>query len=152
MLRDIADPWDTGRLQRNSRVKASGDGAVNNGLPLLVEQGDHFSLRSDDPVDPLVRVIEEPSNSFLFFNRRDWHVCATHSLVIYVLSLADARDEKGEAVDEIWRLEEVSIKAALHFCFGYEDSVCRADDASAMRNFDAAFKRSQADYKIPGVD
>jgi len=59
MLRDIPEPGDAGWFQRDGGVEATGDGAVDDGLLLLLQQLDQLLLGADVAPDPPVRVVEE---------------------------------------------------------------------------------------------
>src|ERR1035437_7779258 len=49
MLRNVAEPGYAGRFEGDGGVETAGNGAVDDGLLLLVEQHDHLSLRPDRP-------------------------------------------------------------------------------------------------------
>ena len=56
---DVAEPGDAGGFEGDVGVKAAGDGAVDDGLLLLVEQGDQLPLRPNRPLNPPARVVEK---------------------------------------------------------------------------------------------
>ena len=56
MRRDIAKPEDTGGLEFDIGVEAAGDGAVDDGLLLLIQQRDGFALGPDGPLPPPARM------------------------------------------------------------------------------------------------
>ena len=71
MLRHVAEPLHARRLQPDVRVEAAGDGAVDDGLLLLVQQRDQLLLGADVAPDPPVRVVEEADDGCLLVERRD---------------------------------------------------------------------------------
>src|SRR5947207_10065238 len=70
MLWDVAEPGDAGGFEGGGGVEAASDGAVDDGLFLLVEQRDHLPLRPDRPLQPPVRVADEAHDGFLLFGWR----------------------------------------------------------------------------------
>jgi hypothetical protein len=68
MLRHITQPLHTGGLEADVGVEAAGDGAVDDGLLLLLQQLDQLLLGADVPPDPPVRVIQEADDGDLFIN------------------------------------------------------------------------------------
>ena len=69
MLRNVAEPGDAGGFEGDGGVEAAGDGAVDDGLLLLVEQRDHLPLRPDRPLQPPVRPVQKPHNRRLLGGR-----------------------------------------------------------------------------------
>jgi hypothetical protein len=69
MLRNVAEPGDAGGFEGDGGVEAAGDGAVDDGLLLLVEQRDHLPLRPDRPLQPPVRPVQKPHNRRLLVGR-----------------------------------------------------------------------------------
>ena len=57
MLRHIPEPGDTGGFEFDVGVKSSGDGAVDDGLLLLVEQRDDLLTISHVVTKPLDRAL-----------------------------------------------------------------------------------------------
>ena len=53
MRRDVAEPVNSGGLEGSVRVEAAGDGLVNDGPLLFVEQLDPPLPGVDEPGDPL---------------------------------------------------------------------------------------------------
>ena len=66
MLRNIAEPGDAGGLEGDVGVEAAGDGAVDDGLLLLVQQPDQLALGADEAVDLAVRVVQKSHDGGLF--------------------------------------------------------------------------------------
>ena len=66
MLRHVAQPLDAGGLEADVGVEAAGDGAVDDGLLLLLQQLDQLLLGADVAPDPPVRVVEEADDGGLF--------------------------------------------------------------------------------------
>ena len=71
MLRDVAEPGDAGGLEGDVGVEAAGDGAVDDGLLLLVQQPNQLPLGADEAVDLPVRVVQKPHDGRLFVGRRE---------------------------------------------------------------------------------
>jgi len=69
MVRNVAEPRDAGGFEGDRGVEAAGDGAVDDGLLLLVEQRDHLPLRPDRPLQPPVRPVQKPHNRRLLVRR-----------------------------------------------------------------------------------
>ena len=65
MLRHIPEPLHAGGLETDVGVEAAGDGAVDDGLLLLLQQLDQLLLGADVAPDPPVRVVEEPDDGGL---------------------------------------------------------------------------------------
>ena len=72
MLQDIAQPFHAGGLEADVGVEAAGDGAVDDGLLLLLQQLDQLLLGADVPPNPPVRVVDEADDGALFGEGRDW--------------------------------------------------------------------------------
>ncbi len=66
MLGYIAKPFNTRRFEADIRIKPAGDGVVDDGLFLLVQQRDELPLGPDVTPDSPVGVIEEPDDGGLF--------------------------------------------------------------------------------------
>ena len=66
MLRHVAEPLDAGGLETDVGVEAAGDGAVDDGLPLLLQQRDELLLGADVSSDAVVDVIEVSDDGALF--------------------------------------------------------------------------------------
>ena len=60
MPRNLAKPRNAGGLERDVGGEAAGDGAVDDGLLLLVQQPDQLALGADEAVDRPVRVVQKP--------------------------------------------------------------------------------------------
>src|SRR5690606_21335502 len=69
MLRHIPQPLHAGGLEADAGVEAAGDGAVDDGLLLLLQQLDQLLLGADVPPDPPVRVVQEADDGGLFGER-----------------------------------------------------------------------------------
>ena len=65
MLWNLPQPGDTGVLEWRVGVEATGDGAVDAGLFLLVEQRDRLPLQADRTLQAPVRPVEEAHNGGL---------------------------------------------------------------------------------------
>src|SRR6266446_5678004 len=70
----LAGPLNTRGLEGDGGVEAAGDGVVDDGLLLLVEQRDHLPLRADRPLQPPVRPVQKPHNRRLLVGRGLWRV------------------------------------------------------------------------------
>ena len=66
MLRHVAQPLHAGGLEADVGVEAAGDGAVDDGLLLLLQQLDQLLLGADVAPDPPVHVVEEADDGGLF--------------------------------------------------------------------------------------
>ena len=71
MLWNVTKPRDTGGFEGDGGIEAAGDGAVDDGLLLLVEQRDHLPFRPDRPVQPPVRPVQKSHYRRLFGGRGD---------------------------------------------------------------------------------
>lgn len=71
MRRHIAKPLHAGRLERDVRLEPAGDGAVDDGLLLLVEERDQPALRLDGAADAAIGEIEESDDGGLLGERRN---------------------------------------------------------------------------------
>ena len=58
MRRDISEPLDAGGFEEDVGVKAAGDGLVDDGLLLLLQQGDELALGVDVAADAPVGVVQ----------------------------------------------------------------------------------------------
>ena len=74
MRRDVAEPGDAGGLEWDVGVEAAGDGAVDDGLLLLVQQPNQLPLGADEAVDLPVRVVQKPHDGRLFVLRWKWQI------------------------------------------------------------------------------
>ena len=81
MLRHIPQPLHAGGLEADVGVEAAGDGAVDDGLLLLLQQLDQLLLGADVAPYPPVGVVEEADNGGLFGERRERAVAAVSSRV-----------------------------------------------------------------------
>src|SRR5579871_2019073 len=72
MLRHVPEPLHPRRLEPNVRIEPAGDGAVDDGVLLLLQERDQFLLGSDVAPDPSVRVVEEADNGGLILWRGTW--------------------------------------------------------------------------------
>ena len=66
MRGDVAEPLDAGGLEGDVGVEAAGDGAVDDGLPLLLQQRDELLLGADVAADAVVDVVEVADDGALF--------------------------------------------------------------------------------------
>ena len=66
MRGDVAEPLDAGGLEGDVGVEAAGDGAVDDGLPLLLQQRDELLLGADVASDAVVDVVEVADDGALF--------------------------------------------------------------------------------------
>jgi len=71
MPRNVPEPGDSGGFERDGGVEATGDGAMDDGLLLLVEQCYHLALRPDRPLQPPVCPIQKAHNRRLLVGRRE---------------------------------------------------------------------------------
>ena len=71
MLRYIAQPLHAGGLEADVRVEAAGNGAVDDGLLLLLQQLDQLLLGADVAADLAVGVAEEADDGGLFGEGRE---------------------------------------------------------------------------------
>src|ERR1051326_4210626 len=100
MLRNVAEPGDSGGLVGNVPVETADNSATNDRLLLFVQQSNQFPLGADEAIDLPVRVVQKPYDGRLFAVRRQRHLGAVQTLVVDVLPLANAGHEKRKAVDE----------------------------------------------------
>src|SRR5262245_15688858 len=70
MLRHILQPLHAGGLEADVGIEAAGDGAVDDGLLLLLQQFDQPLFGPDVPPNPPLRVVEEADDGGLLFMRR----------------------------------------------------------------------------------
>ena len=70
MCRNFAEPGDSGGFEGDVWVEAAGDGAVDDGLFLFVQQGDHFPLGANGAIQSPVRPVQETGNCGLIVGRR----------------------------------------------------------------------------------
>ena len=73
MLRHVAQPLHARRLEADVGIKAPGDGAVDDGLLLLLQQVDQLLLGADVAANASVCIIEEADDGGLFGKR--WKRC-----------------------------------------------------------------------------
>ena len=66
----IAEPFDPRRLGADVGIEAAGDGLVDDGLLLLLQQRNQLLLGVDVAPDALVGVVEEADDGGLFRERR----------------------------------------------------------------------------------
>ena len=66
MLRHVAEPLDAGGLEADVGVEAAGDGLVDDGLLLLLQQVDEFLLGADVAADAPVHVVQVADDGALF--------------------------------------------------------------------------------------
>ena len=71
---DVAEPFDAGGFEGDVGVEAAGDGAVDDGLPLLLQQRDELLLGGDVAADAVVHVVEVAHDGALFGEgwEREW--------------------------------------------------------------------------------
>lgn len=69
MCRNIPDPGVAGGFEVGVRVETTGDGTVDNGLLLLVQQSNQFPLGTDKAVDFPIRVVQKSHDGGLFVGR-----------------------------------------------------------------------------------
>lgn len=82
MLRHVAQPRHAGGLEANIWVGAAGDGVMNDGLLLLVEELYKLLLGRDVPSDQPVCVIEKTDDSSLFRKGRERQLHTSYELPI----------------------------------------------------------------------
>ena len=70
MLRHLTQPLHAGGLEADIGIEAAGDGAVNDGLLLLLQQLDQLLLGVDVAPDAPVRMVEKSDDGGLFLDRR----------------------------------------------------------------------------------
>ena len=71
MLRHVPQPLHAGGLEADVGVEAAGDGAVDDGLLLLLQQLDQLLLGADVAPDAPVRVVEEAGDGGLLGEGRE---------------------------------------------------------------------------------
>ena len=74
MLRHVAEPLHARGLEADVGIEAAGDGAVDDGLLLLVQERDQLSLGVDVAPDAPVGVVEKADDGGLFGERWEWQV------------------------------------------------------------------------------
>src|SRR4051794_11235507 len=87
--RKLWKPTATGRYKVHVGVESARDGAVDDGLLLLVQQRDQLPLPPNRPLDLAVRVIQKPRHLRLFIQRREWQIDQGEILEVEVLPIAD---------------------------------------------------------------
>jgi hypothetical protein len=65
MSRNVPKPANAGRLEFDIWVKATGDGAMDDGLLLLVQQRNLLALGANGAVDIPVRLVQKPHDGGL---------------------------------------------------------------------------------------
>ncbi len=70
MVRHVPQPLHAGGLEADAGVEAAGDGAVDDGLLLLLQQLDQLLLGANVAPDASVCVVEEADDGGLF--RKRW--------------------------------------------------------------------------------
>ena len=71
MLRHIAEPLDARGFEAHVGVEAAGDGPVDDGLLLLLQQRDELPLGGDMAPDAPVHVVQVPDHGALFGEGRE---------------------------------------------------------------------------------
>ena len=71
MLRHVAEPVDAGGLEGDVGVEAAGDGMVDDGLLLLLQQGDELALGVDVAADAPVGVVQVADDGGLLWEGWD---------------------------------------------------------------------------------
>ena len=66
MLRHVAEPLDAGGLEADVGVEAAGDGLVDDGLLLFLQQVDELLLGVDVATDAPVHVVQVADDGALF--------------------------------------------------------------------------------------
>lgn len=66
MPRDVTEPGDAGWFEFDVGVDSSGDGLVDDGLLLLVQQPNQLPLGANKSVDLPVRMVQKPHDRRLF--------------------------------------------------------------------------------------
>lgn len=69
MLRNITKPGDSGGFEGGVGVEAASDGAVDDGLLLLVQQPNQLPLGPNKPINLPIRMIQKPHDGGLFLKR-----------------------------------------------------------------------------------
>ena len=79
MRRHVAQPLDAGGLEADVGVEAAGDGAVDDGLALLLQQGDELALGAYICPDQLDGAVQVADDGGLLVERRDTDLQGTES-------------------------------------------------------------------------
>ena len=82
MLRHVAKPLDAGGLESDVGVEAAGDGLVDDGLPLLLQQRDEPPLGGDVAPDAPVHVVQVADDGGLFWEGGEGKVGATQLRIV----------------------------------------------------------------------
>ena len=82
MLRHVAEPLDAGGLEADVGVEAPGDGPVDDGLLLLLQQRNELPLGGDVAADAPVRVVQVADDGGLFGEGWEGEQCAPRNSVI----------------------------------------------------------------------
>ncbi|OQB85174.1 MAG: hypothetical protein BWX88_02013 [Planctomycetes bacterium ADurb.Bin126] len=116
MLRYVAEPFDAGGFEFDGGVEAAGDGLVDDGLLLFLQQPDQLPLRRDVLADPPVGMIQETDNRGLLGERGDRNLhtlyrvmgepVSSHAVRLYMVLVRDSPT-----------LERAKEKAATHSTF-----------------------------------
>ena len=108
MHRDVAEPGDAGGLEGDVGVEAAGDGAVDDGLLLLIQQPNQLPLGADPAVDLPVRVVQKPHDGRLFVQGRQEDGEAFDFAMVEILAQA-----RAVAIDCLREIEDVQNLVAV---------------------------------------
>src|SRR5436309_477209 len=86
MLRHLPQPLYAGGLEADVGVEAAGDGTVDDGLLLLLQQLDQLLLGADVAPDSPVRVVEEADDGGLLRERGEGYTRIGQILVLNTLN------------------------------------------------------------------
>src|SRR5665811_530205 len=108
MRRDVAQPLDAGGLEGDGGVEAAGDGAVDDGLLLLLQQLYQLLLGPDIPLYPAIHILQIADNSGLFGD--GWATTVDHLEVLWPQTPHIRRDSVGPSLgflSEGWSTHKV---------------------------------------------
>ena len=138
MLRHVPQPLHARGLEADIGVEAAGDGAVDDGLLLLLQQLDQLLLGADVAPDPPVRVVEEADDGGLFGRgaasiRNHLKVLSRRSTSRrYTEVQRSASFAKPEfATNSAYTAEEMRRSRALnHICWAHDALICPTPDST----------------------
>ena len=129
MLRHVPQPLHAGRFKTDVGIEAPGNGAVDDGLLLLLQQLDQLLLGADVAPNPPVHVAEKADDGSLLGGRWDEERYLTHSRLRQIpLTYPDAIRCLREKRDISPRANScVEVRAADAIEIEYK--ICRANNA-----------------------
>ena len=132
MLRNVAEPLDAGGLEADVGVKAAGDGLVDDGLPLLLQQRDKPPLGGDVPPDAPVNVVQVPHDGALLGEGWEGQPQILELATVDVHD-GDAPPQEGFLSLSGWAVQGIACKLGFHWnCRPEYDHVPTTEDLSVQ--------------------